>query len=171
MSICAERIKMLIENSGKSYQELEKLTGIKKSSLQRYASGVTAKIPLDVIETLSEFFGVPYGYLIGRADNSNEIQFTENDLSRRIKELRLARGMTLEQVATIVGVGKSTVRKWETGMISNMKIDKIELLAKALGTTPSYLMGWDDTPFGLFSQLPEHQQNIIIELINTMLKG
>ena len=69
----------------------------------------------------------------------------ENNMSRRIKELRTERGMTLEQVALIVGVGKSTVRKWETGMIANMKRDKIAALAQALGTTPADLMGWDDT--------------------------
>ena len=67
-----------------------------------------------------------------------------NEMARKIKELRLANGMTLEQVATIVGVGKSTVRKWETGMIANMKRDKIADLAKALGTTPAYLMGWEE---------------------------
>ena len=52
--------------------------------------------------------------------------------------------MTLEQVADIVGVGKSTVRKWETGMIANMRRDKIQALATALGTTPAYLMGWKE---------------------------
>lgn len=52
--------------------------------------------------------------------------------------------MTLEQVANIVGVGKSTVRKWETGMIANMRRDKIALLASALGTTPAFLMGWEN---------------------------
>lgn len=67
-----------------------------------------------------------------------------NDMSKRIKELRQKRDMTLEQVAKVVGVGKSTVRKWETGMIANMKRDKIASLAKALGTTPAYLMGWGE---------------------------
>ena len=43
-----------------------------------------------------------------------------------------------------IGVGKSTVRKWETGIIANMKRDKIAALAKALHTTPGYLMGWTD---------------------------
>lgn len=66
------------------------------------------------------------------------------NMARKIKELRQAKGLTLEQVATVVGVGKSTVRKWETGMIANMKRDKIADLAKALGTTPAYLMGWED---------------------------
>ena len=67
-----------------------------------------------------------------------------NEMARKIKNLRQQRGMTLEQVADIVGVGKSTVRKWETGMIANMKRDKIASLAKALGTTPEYLMGWGE---------------------------
>lgn len=67
-----------------------------------------------------------------------------NDISKKIKDLRAERNMTLEEVAKIVGVGKSTVRKWETGMIQNVGIDKIPLLAKALGTTPKYLMGWEE---------------------------
>lgn len=66
------------------------------------------------------------------------------DLAEKIKNLRKKRGLTLEQIAKVVGVGKSTVRKWETGMIANMRRDKIALLAKALQTTPAYLMGWDD---------------------------
>lgn len=65
MSIRSERIKSIIEKSQKSYQELEKITGIKKSSLQRYASGVTTKIPLDVIEKLSRAFNVSQEYLMG----------------------------------------------------------------------------------------------------------
>lgn len=65
-------------------------------------------------------------------------------MAQKIKELRKERGLTLEQVATVVGVGKSTVRKWETGMIANMKRDKIAALAQVLGTTPAYLLGWQD---------------------------
>ena len=66
------------------------------------------------------------------------------DMSCRIKELRKLKGLTLEEVGNMVGVGKSTVRKWETGIIANMKRDKIAALAKALNTTPAYLMGWEE---------------------------
>jgi repressor LexA len=69
------------------------------------------------------------------------------NMAQKIKELRKQRNMTLEEVANIVGVGKSTVRKWETGMIANMKRDKIADLAKALGTTPAFLMGWDEEAY------------------------
>lgn len=70
----------------------------------------------------------------------------ELDMAQRIKNLRVSQNLTLEQVANEVGVGKSTVRKWETGMIANMRRDKIASLAKALHTTPAYLMGWIDEP-------------------------
>lgn len=82
MSTRSERIKSLIEQSGKSYQEMEKLTGIKKSSLQRYASGVTTKIPLDVIEKLSAAFNVSQEYLMGweeKESSPSEPQLTEGE--------------------------------------------------------------------------------------------
>lgn len=69
-------------------------------------------------------------------------------LSEKIKALRLEQGLTLEQVGDKVGVGKSTVRKWENGIIANMKRDKISKLADALGVSPAYLMGWDEDPKG-----------------------
>ncbi len=59
----------------------------------------------------------------------------------KIKTLRLARGLTLEEVGQYVGVGKSTVRKWETGAIANMRRDKIAKLAEVLGTTPADIIG------------------------------
>ena len=88
MSVRSERIKSLIEKSGKSYQELEKITGIKKSSLQRYASGVTSKIPLDVIERLSVAFNVSQEYLMGWDEKENspdELPLTEGE--RKMLEL------------------------------------------------------------------------------------
>ena len=109
----------------------------------------------------------------------------ENELSIKIRQLRMERDMTLEQVAVIVGVGKSTVRKWETGMIANMKRDKIALLAKALSTTPAFLMGWDDDNappiveqqvtkeeqmlLDLFRKVPENKQEMVIQMIQVAL--
>ena len=111
----------------------------------------------------------------------------EEGMAQRIKALRQEKGLTLEQVADVVGVGKSTVRKWETGMIANMKRDKIADLAKALGTTPAYLMGWKegdekkDSPseptltegekvlLDLFNRVPEDQQQLVLQMIRAAL--
>ena len=61
----AEKIKKLIVRSGKTYRELEELTGVTRSTLQRYATGVTSKIPMDVVQRLEEAFGVQRGYIMG----------------------------------------------------------------------------------------------------------
>lgn len=58
-----------------------------------------------------------------------------------LKEKRLEKNLTLEKVGKMVGVGKSTVRKWENGMIENMGRDKIVLLSKALDISPLEILG------------------------------
>ena len=109
MSVRSERIKALIEQSKMSYQELEKTTGIKKSSLQRYASGVTTKIPLHVIEKLSLAFGVSQEYLMGWDENVKKTSPEEPELSegekmvlelfRKIPEDRQSEALELLRVA------------------------------------------------------------------------
>lgn len=54
-------------------------------------------------------------------------------------------GLTLEDVGNAVGVSKSTVRKWETGYIANIKRDKISNLAKILQINPVILIQGDET--------------------------
>ena len=66
------------------------------------------------------------------------------DMGQKIYNLRIQKGLTLEELGNMVGVGKSTVRKWENGMIANMKRDKILKVSEALDTTPAYLMGWEE---------------------------
>lgn len=65
------------------------------------------------------------------------------EMGERIKQRRKELGLTLEDVGKAVGVSKSTVRKWETGFIANMRRDKIPKLASVLQTTPAELMGWE----------------------------
>lgn len=54
------------------------------------------------------------------------------DIGSKLYNRRKELGLTLEEVGDAVGVGKSTVRKWENGMIKNMGRDKIVRLAKVL---------------------------------------
>ena len=60
----------------------------------------------------------------------------DNIIGMRMYNRRKELGLTLEQVGQAVGVGKSTVRKWENGMIKNMGRDKIAALSKILQMHP-----------------------------------
>lgn len=65
-------------------------------------------------------------------------------IGTRMKERRLQLNKTLEEVGSVVGVSKATIQRYEKGAITNIPSDKIEKIAKALSTTPAFLMGWED---------------------------
>lgn len=71
---------------------------------------------------------------------------------KRIKERRQALGLSYQDMADATGLSKSTLQRYETGAIRKVPINQIEDLARALHTTPSYLMGWDDNP-GYFTDM------------------
>ena len=82
-----------------------------------------------------------------------------------LKQKRMEKNLTLEQVGNFVGVGKSTVRKWETGMIENMGRDKI------LDVSPLEILGipeTEETPFvvptnimNIYKQLTTENQEAV----------
>lgn len=83
-----------------------------------------------------------------------------NDIMDRIKKRRCELEMSYQDLAYKTGLSKSTLQRYETGSIKNMPIDKLEVLANALGVSPGYLMGWEE---------PEKKENDDTDLFN--LKG
>lgn len=63
------------------------------------------------------------------------------EIGELINQKRKEKKLTLEEVGNLVGVGKSTVRKWEKGMIENIGRDNIVKLSKALDISPLSLLG------------------------------
>ena len=67
-----------------------------------------------------------------------------NNIVKRIKKRRLELKYSFQDLADKTNMSKSTLQRYETGTIKNLPLDKLEVLASALQTTPSYLMGWDE---------------------------
>jgi len=67
-------------------------------------------------------------------------------LNERIKQSRLARGLTLAQVADAIGVKEATAQRYESGDIKNIKHETILHLSELFSVSPAYLMGWTDEP-------------------------
>lgn len=66
------------------------------------------------------------------------------DFKDRLRELRLSRGLTLQQVADYVGLQKAAIYKYEHGLTVNPKRSLIEKLAVLFQVSPSYLLGIND---------------------------
>ncbi len=92
------------------------------------------------------------------------------NMGDRIKRLRSENNMTLEELGNRVGVGKSTVRKWENGIIANMRRDKIAKLAVALGVTPAYLMGWESTADIPMERVPNKVESVQSSSVSAQCK-
>lgn len=88
-----------------------------------------------------------------------------------INKLRIEHGMTLEELGDKVGVGKSTVRKWENGMIANMRRDKIAEVAKVFGVSPSYLMGWDSNVGPIPNGTKTKKSGVTINVLGRVAAG
>ena len=94
MSVQSDRIRSEMLRNSLTLIEVEQRTGIKKSSMQRYVSGQTGKIPMAAIEKLADLFGVSGAYLMGWDEKENspsEPQLTEGekiliDLFRKVPE-------------------------------------------------------------------------------------
>ena len=64
-------------------------------------------------------------------------------ISRRIKERREELGFSFQQLADLTKMSKSTLQRYETGGIKNIPLDKLEILAKSLSTSPEWILGWE----------------------------
>ena len=66
------------------------------------------------------------------------------NIGDRIKSRRKHLKMSAEELAKRIGKDRSTVFRYEKGDIENLPLDILEPIAQALGTTPQYLMGWEE---------------------------
>jgi len=64
-------------------------------------------------------------------------------IMQRIKHRREELNLSFQQLADLTGMSKSTLQRYETGGIKNIPLDKLEVLATALKTTPEWILGWD----------------------------
>lgn len=66
-------------------------------------------------------------------------------IGERIKEVRTKLGISQVSFADKIGVSKQTLYKYENDIITNIPSDKIEAIAEIGGTSPAYLMGWEES--------------------------
>lgn len=83
-------------------------------------------------------------------------------IGQRIKQMREQLGLSQEELAKRIGSSnRSTISNYEQGNRS-FKLSQIALFSKALGTTPTYLMGWEDE---------EHKKGVKVPVLGHIQAG
>lgn len=65
---------------------------------------------------------------------------TNVDIKTIIKNHRIEAGLTMKELADLVGVSEATVSRWESGNIATMKHSQIANLCKALHISPALIV-------------------------------
>lgn len=91
------------------------------------------------------------------------------DVGKRIKERRQELGLSADHLADVLGKNRSTIYRYESGYIENMPIEILEPIAKALQTTPAYLMGWDVDEIETISNI-QNDANIYEDIYESEIK-
>ena len=87
------------------------------------------------------------------------LSLTPQEIGKRVKELRKKRGLTQEQLAYMCGFkNKSSINHIENGR--NIPKSRLEKIAEILGTTPMYLMGYENQV--------EPEQSALLEYVKNM---
>ena len=71
-------------------------------------------------------------------------------IGQRMKERREQLGLTMDEVAAHVGVTKSTISRYENGVITRIKLPVLESIAHALDMEPEELL--DPNKTGAYSK-------------------
>ena len=90
-------------------------------------------------------------------------------LDERIKELRLARGLSQVDLADSLGVTKQSVSNWENSNIQP-SIDMLMRLANYVSVSTDYLLGMDDRDYIEVTGLDDKELAHIRQIIDDIRK-
>lgn len=85
--------------------------------------------------------------------------------SKRLKESRIEKGLSITEVSKMIGVNHSTLSRWEAGKTTSMKFDHLQKIADIYGVNPAWLFGYD---VPMLPETKEHQT--IREMINAWMR-
>ena len=89
-------------------------------------------------------------------------------IGARLKALRLDRGLTQDEVGKRVLVSKQTLYKYENDIVTNIPVDKIELLAEVYHVTPAYIMGWEHPEEAVDASTSYYDDPEVVAIANEM---
>ncbi len=142
MSKFSEKFKELRQSRNLSQQQLADYLHTSKSSVNMYERG-EREPGLEMLEAIADYFNVDMDYLIGKSDIANRTLMPNNTVERpvtigeKMKSLRIAKGLTQEELGEMIGVKRAAVNKWESGMVQNLKRTTIQKLAEIFDVNPA----------------------------------
>ena len=115
-----ERLRNIREDHDLSQQQMANILNVTRSSYSLWELGINI-IPLKYLSNFSDYFNYSIDYVLGLTNNKNcdEIKkgFNVNILGENLKRLRKSKGLSQENIASIIGVTQPCIARYEKGLI------------------------------------------------------
>lgn len=154
------RIKELRQSKGLSQSELAQKVGISNQAISHYETGKRhAKI--ETWQKLADYFNVSVPYLQG----------FEMQTPNRLKELRIKRKLTLDDIETKTGIKRGTYSNYENSK-TEPKLEVWQELARFFNVSVPYLQGFDEHKPNRLKELRDKKgmsQSQFVQAFNELL--
>ncbi len=100
------------------------------------------------------------------ARKNEAIDQVDKQIGEKVKELRIAMGMSRHELAGKIGVTHQQAQKYENGT-NRISVGRLSLIAEALGKPVSYF--FEDMP-GEAVKVPTHHQRMCIEVARNFMR-
>lgn len=137
MSQQSDRLLKVILDSRLTYKELEKRTGIAKSSIQRYATGSTKKIPIDAVKSIADATNSSASWIMNWEDDVTYLDDIDADeIIGRINDRAKEKGLDIDEVLSACNIEINSFVEFSKKAVS---------LADCLDCAIDYIMGRSDS--------------------------
>lgn len=82
--------------------------------------------------------------------------------SKKLADAMKEKKISTRTLSEMTGVPKSAIQRYTSGETEKIPIDRMKLMAKALGIDPAYVMGWDEVSSVPGSESPAAQKLRVI---------
>lgn len=94
-----------------------------------------------------------------------------NKMGQKIRSKRLEYNLTMEELAEKIGANKSSISKWESGEVANIKRTYILKMAQVFHCKPSWLMDMDDASEVMVTYTAEGKESVTLEVEQEPIMG
>lgn len=188
MSVFSERLKELRSQKNLSQQELSKIIGISKSSINMYERG-EREPGLETVGAFADFFDVQTDYLLGKHDNKRSLKEGRKYnkiILQAVDEFRHLHGYDKEQMESLLdwkdmysdlekdrilgdeGVLKIVQNRFEVIDSPEGSMPIADLTSNSSPTEPQLSEG-EQLLLELFRKIPEDKQGLVLQMIRVAL--
>ena len=188
MSIFSERLKELRSQKNLSQQELSKIIGISKSSINMYERG-EREPGLETVGAFADFFDVQTDYLLGKHDNKRSLKEGRKYnkiILQTVDEYRQLHGYDKQQIESLLDwkdmysdlendrilgdAGTLKIVQSSLGVLDSPEgLMPITDLANSLSPTEPQLSEGEQLLLELFRKIPEDRQEFFLDMVRGQL--